>query len=249
MNAAPQTSPLPQAPMAQPASAGPAGGAPQLPPGAPTTIDAVMRLIRDKALVKFRVDIEADSTIAGDESQEKQDRAQLIESITKLVEVWGPIITAQPIMAPLASALLTFGVRAFRVGRTLETVIEETADKLIEVMGQPKPAPQPSPDDLVKLQGVKAKVAAEIQKARIGMETAKIDAQAKVATIQQTAQASAQDHAQSVRQGAIDAQLADQQARNDAASQQMKAQVEEMRFRRAVDAEHPSLKPDDKSRL
>lgn len=244
MGAGGPPAPQPQ-PAAPPVPLGAQGGAPAspLPPGAPVTIDGVMRLLRDNALRRFRIDIEADSTIAGDEAQEKADRSQFIESLTKMVETWGPIVTAQPLMAPLAAELMMFGVRAFRVGRTLEQVIEETSEKLQEASGQPKPPPQPSPDDLIKLKGIQAKVQAEIQKAQIGVQAAQIDAQARVAEATHERVQGQQDHVQAIAQGQQQGQLADQQARNDAASQQMKAQVEEMRFRRAVDAENAPDKP------
>lgn len=246
----PAPPPGPMPPQAPPMGAGgpPAMGAPMqpqapaVPPGT-VTIDAVMRLLRDNAHRRFRVDIEADSTIAGDESQEKQDRVQFIGEITKTVETWGPIVTAQPMMAKLAGELMLFGVRAFRVGRSLEAVIEETVEKFEQAMGQPKGPPQPSPDELLKLKGQQAKTQAEIMKAQIDAQTAKIDAGAKVQQTQIEAQAAAQDHAHALAQGQMQAGLAEQQARNEAASQQMKAEVEEMRFRRAVDAANAPEKP------
>ena len=146
-------------------------------------------------------------------------------------------------MAKLAGELMLFGVRAFRVGRSLESVIEETVEKFEEASGIPKPPPQPSPDDLLKLKGIEAKVQAEITKAQIGVQQAQIDAQARVQAVQMEAQAAMQDHAHTLAQGQQTAALADQQARNEAASNQMKAQVEEMRFRRAVAAENAPEKP------
>jgi hypothetical protein len=194
-----------------------------------------MRLLRDNAVRRFRIDIEADSTISGDESQEKQDRITFVAEMTKMVETWGPIVTAQPFMAKLAGELMMFAVRSFRVGRTLEQVIEETAAKFEEIAGQPKPPPGPSPDDMIKLKGVQAKVQAEIEKAQISLQAAQVDAQAKVAAAQHEAAQGQQDHAQALQQGQQQAALADQAARNEAASNEMKAEVEAMRFRRAVD--------------
>ena len=225
--------------------AGGSGAPPMPPPQVPDdviTIDKVMRLLRDEPKRHFRIDIETDSTIAGDEAAEKTARTEFITAITKMVETWGPIVTSQPVMAPLAAELMQFGARAFRVGRTLETVIEETAQKLIEVLGQPKPPPQPSPDEMIKLQGTQVKTQAEIHKAQIGVQQAQIDAQAKIQAVQMEAQRNAQDHAHAVMQGQQQAGLADQAARNDAASQMMKAQIEEMRFRRAVEAENATPK-------
>ena len=231
----------PMPPQMQTPIGGPPQSAPPMqgpPPPPPVTIDAVMRLLRDAPLRRFRIDIEADSTIAGDEARERADRTEFITAITKMVETWGPIVTAQPIMAPLASELMMFGVRAFRVGRSLEQVIEETAEKLSAVMGQPKQPPQPSPDDMIKLEGVKAKTQAEIAKANISLQATQIDAQARVEAAAHERMLGQQDHAAAMQQGAQQAYLADQQARNDAATQQMKAQIEVARYRRAIDQEN-----------
>ena len=183
---------LPQsAPQSQPPMQGAMGSAPPQGPsmGAPTpiaagpeqqtTIDDVVELFRSTALRRFRIDIEADSTITGDESQERQDRQGLIQSLTQMVGAWGPIVQQQPVMANLASELMMFGVRSFRVGRTLEETIQETVDKLSAELGQPKPPPQPSPDEMVKLEGIKAKTQAEIQKATLDIQASQSDAQTK----------------------------------------------------------------------
>lgn len=162
--------PVPPPQQAQPVPQGP----PQKPP---VTIDAVMELLRNGIQRRFRIDIETDSTITGDESQERQDRTQFIEATTKFIVAWGPIVAQQPIMTQLAGELLLFGTRSFRVGRSLEEVIEDTVDKLEAQAAQPKPPPQPSPDEMVKLEGTKAKTEAEITKAGIGVQ----ETQAKAA--------------------------------------------------------------------
>lgn len=152
----------------------PPQGQPMLPPQQqakqPVTIDAVMALLRDGAMRRFRIDIEVDSTITGDESQERQDRSQFIEVTTKFIQAWGPIVAEQPLMAQLAGEMLLFGTRAFRVGRSLEEVIEETVDKLEQQAAQPKPPPQPSPEDQAKIQQAQIKAQAEAQKAQADIQ-------------------------------------------------------------------------------
>ncbi|PAY07179.1 hypothetical protein CK489_15375 [Bradyrhizobium sp. UFLA03-84] len=143
---------------------------PQPQPPAPqqpqVTIDAVMALLRDGMTRRFRIDIETDSTITGDESQERQDRNQFIEATTKFVQAWGPIVQANPTLAPLAGGLLKFGLSAFRSARPLEELFDETVDKLEAQAAQPKPPPQPSPDEVIKAQTAQQKGTAEIVKAR-----------------------------------------------------------------------------------
>lgn len=200
----------------------------------PVTIDAVMRLLRDNVHRRFRIDIEVDSTIASDEAQEKQDRIEFITSITKMVEAWGPIAQAQPAMINLGGQLLIFGARAYRTARALESVIEETVDKLEQMAGLPKPPPQPSPDELMKLKIEQAKGQTEITKAQIAEQTARIDAQAKVQQAQLAAQAAEMDHAHTTQQMNQQAAVDQQKANNEAASNQMKAELETIRFQNAL---------------
>lgn len=161
----PQGEPIPQQPPQQE------------PAKKPVTIDAVMELLRDGIQRRFRIDIETDSTVAGDEGQERQDRTEFIMATTKFIEAWGPIVAQQPLMTQLAGELLLFGTRAFRVGRSLEEVIEETVDKLEMQAAQPKPPPEPSPDEKVKLETAKVKGQAEIEKVQTEGQIAQMEAQ------------------------------------------------------------------------
>jgi hypothetical protein len=172
-------------PQGQPIPPGGPPPSPSSPPQQPpVTIDAVMGLLRDGAMRRFRIDIEVDSTITGDESQERADRTQFIESTTKFVEAWGPIVAANPSMAQLAGELLLFGVRAFRVGRSLEEVVEETVDKLEQQAAQPKPPPPIPPEEQAKIQTAQIGAQAEGAKAQATVQGLQIKGQ----TDQQAAQ-------------------------------------------------------------
>ena len=245
----PQGAPLPQTPnQAQDGPIAPMGEAPaplQIPPGV-VTIDAVMRLLRDNAHRKFRIDIETDSTIMGDEAQEKQDRAEFTAMMIKYLETAGPMVTAHPEAVPLLGEVLLFNVRAYRAGRSLETAIEEFTQKMDEKLAQPQPPPQPSPDELMKLKGIEAKTQAEIEKAKIGVVQTQIDAQARIQEIQREAQLAQMEHGHAIAQGQQEAAIANQQAAQDRASQEMKAQIEQARYSRAIEAENrpsPSAGP------
>jgi hypothetical protein len=147
--------------------------------GGPSQED-VFGLLKNNLLRKFKIDIETDSTVAGDESQEKKDRTQFIESLTKFMETWGPMVMQNQALAPLAGQVLLFGVRAFRVGRELEEVIEETADKMAQPGATQKPDDAKVMAEKVKLQAAIAKTQSEIQKAQIDAQTADASAKAKL---------------------------------------------------------------------
>src|ERR1019366_3977367 len=60
------------------------------------TQEDVFGMLRDGVMRRFRLDIENDSTITGNETQEKQDRTDFLEAVTKFLETWGPMVQAKP---------------------------------------------------------------------------------------------------------------------------------------------------------
>lgn len=144
---------------------------PPQPPDLGPTQEDVLEFVRNGVTRRFRLDIETDSTVAGDEAQEKQDRTQFIQSISTFITAWGPIIQQAPMLAPLAGQLLLFGVRAFPVARELENVIEEAMDAIQQQANQPRQPPPPSPDEQLKLESTKIKAQAEQQKAQMDMQS------------------------------------------------------------------------------
>jgi hypothetical protein len=201
---------------------------PQIPPPpnlGPTEED-VFGLIRDNVQRLFRIDIEAESTITGDESKEKQDRIQLIEAATKFMEAWGPLVQVNPVLAPLAGELLKFGTRAFRVGRSLEEIIEETVEKIEDkakqpIGGQPDPKAQA---EAIKLQGFQIKAQAEITKAQITAQSAQQMAEMKLRAIQWDAMA--KEHAAGLASGS-DLSAAHQQHGHNIVEMHTQAQIDQ----------------------
>lgn len=101
--------------------------------------DAACALIRKDGLRGFKLDIEADSTIAPDEQAERESRTGFLKEIVPLISEVVPIAQGNPKMAKFASEVVMFAIRGFRVARTLE----EAAEAAFEVVGQmPPPAPK-----------------------------------------------------------------------------------------------------------
>lgn len=164
--AAPGAAPPGAAPAQQPAQ--PAPQAPQWQDPGPTQ-EQVEQLLRNKVMRRFAVNIEADSTIAADEKADQERRTEFIAEAGKFITGMLPVIQAEPMAAPFIGALFLFGIRGFPVARELEAEAEKMIDKLTAAAGQPKP---PNPEDL--------KAQAEVQKAKIGMQTEQMRAQAEV---------------------------------------------------------------------
>lgn len=236
----PQPAQMPAQPMGQPPQQG----------QQPTTIDAVMALLRDGAMRRFRIDIEVDSTITGDESQERQDRAQFIGETTKFVQAWGPIVAANPSMAQLAGELLLFGTRAFRVGRSLEEVIEETVDKLEQQAAQPKPPPPIPPEEQAKIQQAQIKAQAEGAKAQAGIQDTQVKAQATQQSAQIDLAGKVIEHQHKTAEHHMEMQRMHAETANDAQSLAMKGQAAErahqLKLEQMEHAAKQAKKPKDK---
>lgn len=101
----------------------------------PTWAD-VTALLRDNTLRTFRIEIEADSTIAVDDQEDKASRVEFVETIGKLVGNLIPLIQLAPELLPMATQTVLYLVRGYRIGREMEEVIEKAFEQLGEAANQ-----------------------------------------------------------------------------------------------------------------
>src|SRR6185437_9560864 len=95
--------------------------------------------IKEDAAASFKIDIEADSTVAADEDAEKAARTEFLKEITPFLEVVVPSLMANPALAPLAKELGMFAVRAFPASRSLDDAFETAFDALAAQAGKAPP--------------------------------------------------------------------------------------------------------------
>jgi len=148
-------------------------------------------LLRQDKLRGFRIDIETDSTVQGDAEQEKAQRIEFLTATTKFIETAAQVTAMVPEFAPLAAKMLGFGVRGFRVGRDLESAIEEFCDKAEQDAKAKAANPQQKPDpEMIKAETERMKAQSEIRRqeienqgeernATIDLESKKIDLRMK----------------------------------------------------------------------
>jgi hypothetical protein len=126
-------------------------------------------LLKSDKLRGFRIDIETDSTVQGDAQQEKAQRIEFVEGVTKFIEAAGQVAQSLPEFTPLAAKMLGFAVRGFRVGRDLESAIEEFCDS-VELKAKANAGnPQPNPEQ-IKAETEKMKAMAEIERQKVENE-------------------------------------------------------------------------------
>lgn len=156
----------------------------------PVTIDAVVQLLRDDRMRGFRIDIETDSLVESDQTQQRKDRVEFMGAIAGFFKEFGPIVQAMPPLAPLASGLLQFVIRSYHVGSELEELVEKTMGDVATHLANPPP-PQPSPDEQIKLQVAQVKGQAEVAKSQANIQATGMKAQAEGQKAQTEVQATA----------------------------------------------------------
>lgn len=170
------------------------------------TWEEVFGLLRNNALRCFRIDIETDSTIKPDEAQEKQDRTEFLGAVSGFMEKIMQAGASDPDIIPLAGAMLQFGVRAFPVGKELESVIASYIQKKEKEAANPQPKPNP---EMMKVQGElqlgQQKLQGELQ---LKQQEAQLDAQ-----VEQAKQAAQAQQAQ--QENALEAQRRNMEAANE----------------------------------
>jgi hypothetical protein len=170
-------------------------------------IPQAIALLRDEAAKNFRIEVTSDSMIYQDEQQEKADRIAFLAAVGQYMQMALPAAQASPELTPMLCEMLKFGVTAFKAGKQLEGIIDETADKLREAQKQSEGQPKPPP--------------VEIQKAQM-------DNQAKMQQLQMTAQLE-----QAKLQGQMELEKAKQEYQ--AQENQLKFQLEAQRNQADMD--------------
>ena len=170
-------------------------GAMQLSPQDQALIPQALELLKNEPAKNFRIEVTSDSMIYQDEQQEKQNRVEFLSAVSSFMQTALPVAQGVPELTPLLMEMLKFGVTAFKAGKGMEGLIDETADKFRqqakEMEGQPKP---PTPEqqkmemqmqiEQAKMQAAQAKAAQDMQ-----LETQKMQMQMELEKAKQEYQA------------------------------------------------------------
>lgn len=150
--------------------------------------DAIM-LLKNETARGFRIDIEDQSTIAVDDQEQQAERTGFVTAVSSFLKEAVPAVQAVPEMGELLGKMLLFAVRGYRVGRDMETTIEDALAQLQKAQAaaasQPKP---PSPDE-IKAQAEQQKMQADMQMSQQQAEAEGMKYQAELAIKQMEMQA------------------------------------------------------------
>jgi hypothetical protein len=179
-------------------------------------IPQALALLKDEPAKNFRIEVTSDSMIYQDEQQEKQDRVEFLTAVSGFMQTALPVAQGVPELTPLLMEMLKFGVTAFKAGKGLEGLIDETADQFRQqaeaAKGQPKP---PSPEQQ------KMEMDMQIEQAKMQAEQQKLQMQAQI------------------EQAKIEGNIALEKAKQEFQAQenQLKFQLEDQRNRQQMQME------------
>jgi hypothetical protein len=164
-------------------------GAMQLSPQDQQLVPQALQLLKDEPAKNFRIEVTSDSMIYQDEQQEKADRIEFLGALSQFMNQALPVATQAPELTPLLMEMLKFGVTAFKAGKGMEGLIDETADqfrnKAKAMEGQPKPPPIEIQKLQMQSQMEQQKMAAQTQAKQAEAQiTAQLEQQKMVAQIE-----------------------------------------------------------------
>jgi hypothetical protein len=188
----------------------------QLSPQDQQMIPQAIALLRDQASKNFRIEVTSDSMIYQDEQQEKADRIEFLGALSQFMNQALPVATQAPELTPLLMEMLKFGVTAFKAGKGMEGLIDETADQFRNKAKAMEGQPKPPPVEIQKLQMQMQAKQAEMQ-VQSQLEVQKLQAQTEAEKAKQEFQA---------QENQLKFQLEDQRNQREL---EMQAQLDKMK--------------------
>ena len=151
-------------------------------------IPQAIELLRNQAAKNFRIEVTSDSMIYQDEQQEKADRVAFLAAVSQFMQSALPAAQASPELTPMLCEMLKFGVTAFKAGKQLEGIIDQTADDLRKQYEMTKGQPKPPAPEVQKIQ-MQAQMEQTKMQNQIHLEQAKLQAQMELEKAKQEYQA------------------------------------------------------------
>ena len=106
------------------------------------TWDECMTVLRDDQQRTYRIDIETDSTIAGDQAAEQKNITELIAGISSFIQQAGPAVQMGYMPLEAAKSILMTAVRKFKMGREVEDALDMIGEDAEGEDGQMDPQMQ-----------------------------------------------------------------------------------------------------------
>jgi hypothetical protein len=194
-------------------------GAGQLSPEDQQMIPRALELLRNKPMRNFRIEVAADSMVQMDEQRERAERTEFLTAIASFLKEALPLAQGSSEVVPMLMELLKFVVSAYKVGKTMQGIIDQTADQLKKAAMQPKPQ---QPDPAVQKAQLDAQVKTQQGQQEMQLEQQRMAMEAQARQQEQQTQAAIEQH-----RNEMEAQRAALQQQHEQQLEAFKAQNEE----------------------
>lgn len=91
--------------------------------------------LKDDLTRSYAIDIEADSTMAQDDAEEKGQRLEMLATLTDYLAKLLPLVQGGQLPADFVKQQLLFAVRSFKYGRQMEESIQAMPDNIAQLKG------------------------------------------------------------------------------------------------------------------
>lgn len=143
------------------------------------TLEDCLDFLRDNKMRPFVLDIETDSTIYPDEMREKASRSELLGVVMGVMPAVAQLASLGPQAVALAGGLLKFSLAPYRVGRELDSLVDDFVDSAPQMAEAMQAQNGEGEGDMKEL------AAAEMEKAKAQMAKVEADSAIKQAELQQ----------------------------------------------------------------
>jgi hypothetical protein len=123
------------------------------------TWEEALDILRDDKQRAYRIDIETDSTVAGDQAADQKAITELLTGISAFIQQAGPAVQAGYMPLDAAKSLLMTAVRRFKMGREVEDALDMIG---VEEEGEEEPK-GPDPTQIAAQQAQAAEQAQQMQ--------------------------------------------------------------------------------------
>jgi hypothetical protein len=141
----------------------------------------------------YAIDIEADSTIAQDEAEQKQEKTEFLDKFMQAVANGSQMVAQGFLPADVYNQVLLMTLSAFKHGRLLEEAVEQmpnSMQQLQEAQGQAQQATQQAEQVQMQAQQTEQQMAAQMQELQKQAQTALAEQQRTIEQLSQQLQKS-----------------------------------------------------------
>lgn len=168
-------------------------------------VSQAIALLQNASMRDFNIDIETDTLVQIDQETDKQNRMEFLQAVGNFIQSAVETGKQNPQLAPLMGEMMLFGIRGFKIGRTVEASFEQFVNQTKQQAMQPQP---PSPEQQkiqadmqskqadIQLEQQKSQANSQLEAQRLQFEQwkAQLDADTKIMLAEMQTQNSMKQH-------------------------------------------------------